>query len=65
MLSHIAGVMKKVIKFHPKVANLPTLNWGKHPLKSKYIAKKCWEGIVKDLIEVDAILNTELDDKYI
>jgi len=55
--------MKKVIKFHPEVANLPSLNGDKHPLRSKYTAKKYWKGIVEDLIEVNSILSEEVTDK--
>jgi|JI8StandDraft_1071087.scaffolds.fasta_scaffold05242_3 site-specific DNA recombinase len=60
--SHGAGVKKKVIKFHPKVANLPSLNGDKHPLRSKYTVKKYWQEIVEDLIEVNSILAEEITD---
>lgn len=52
--------MKKVIKNHPEVAILPTITEDKHPLRSKYTAKKYWKGIVEDLIEVNSILSEEV-----
>ena len=62
--SHSAGARKKVIKFHPEVANLPYIT-GDKP-RSCAIGnpntKKYREEIGHDLIVVNAILSEEIID---
>lgn len=62
--SHSAGAKKKVIKFHPEVANLPYVTGDKPRSCARYnlSTKKYWEEIVKDLIVVNDILSEEIID---
>jgi site-specific DNA recombinase len=62
--SHSAGAKKKVIKFHPEVANIPYIT-GDKPSSCAIgtpNTKKYWEEIVKELIEVNEILSEKIID---
>lgn len=56
--SHGAGAKKKVIKFHPKVANIPYISGDKSrsSANDNHNTKKYWEEIVKELIIIEDIL---------
>jgi hypothetical protein len=64
VLSHSAGAKKKVIKFHPEVANMPYITGDKPSsfANGNPNTKKYWEEIVKELIEVNEILSEKIID---